>query len=503
MFDSFWRSLFEVMSVVSGQPISSDFELKARLLLYAGVFLVIFCTAFFFFYRKHFWHEAESRRLFFWTALLLAIVVLGKFAVSFIAKGYVPDRIFFYGLPSPKFGGILWLLPIFASLFAIIRFRVRALSWPTWKFLLLLWFAFSLFSVGVAGIREGSFGVYEPFSRNKLEYSGYLPHIQTLASFFGEYTATVSDEERTFADHAKTHPPGYVLILYTFQEVFRANLLGMAVLTVLVGGMFIFPVFYFWRQFISEERLRSALSVIIFIPSLVMFSATSMDIMTPLFFWLALFISFLGWKKGRLLSLLGGVLAGLALLMNFLFLAFGLVFLFFLMFLFKNTAKEQQKMLLQRTLWSTVGLVGFFGVLQMMTGYSIIENFFAAQSVHSGVVTAGASSVLVHLLFALINVFAFFLYFGIPNVLLLFGQGWKYIVLREHLLSALPFGILFIFVLSGLFQGEIERIWLFLIPLFIPILDRAMTQVKIERLGIISLLIFQVVIMQTLFFTYW
>lgn len=503
MFDILLQPFFRTVSALSGQPISPDLELKAQLVLSACVFLLVFSVAFFVFYRKQFWHEESARRLFWWTVLILGIVVAGKVAISYIAKGYVPDRMLFYGLPSPKFGGVPWLLPIIVSLIALYRYRLRSLSWPAWKFLLFLWCIFALFSVGVAGIREGSASITDPFTRDRFEYAGYLPHIQNTGTLLREYVATVSDSGTIFAEHSKTHPPGNVLMLYLLQKLFGASLFGLALLVTAIGGLCLFPVYYFWKRFVPEEELRTVFPVFVFLPSVVMFSATSMDIMTPLFFWLALAVSFAGWEQSRGVAFAGGLLMGVALLMNFLFLAFGLVFLFFLVLLIRRAQSEERLRIGIRALWSLLGFIGFFAALQWSVGYSLVENFFAAQSVHGTVVASGTSSALHSVLFAGINVVAFFLYLGIPHIVLFFKRGIRHLFLHVGALSSLGFYAILIFVLSGLFQGEVERIWLFLTPLFILPICHSIYKSATPPLAVISLLILQIITLQTLFYTYW
>jgi hypothetical protein len=464
----------------------------------AGFFLMLFFAAFCYFYRKQYWQEPEARRVFWWTVSLLAAVVAAKVAVYYFV-GYVPDRMFFYGFLSPKFGGFLWVLPITLSLWLLWRWRLRLQAWPARRFLASLWLIGTLFSVGVAGLREGASSIAEPFTRSDLEYAGDMPLIQSIPQFLHDYAAL----NPKLSDHGKTHPPGYAVLLYIFHTAFRADLLVLALLVTALGDLFVFPVYYFWKEFVPEEALRSLFPAFIVTPSLVMFSATSMDIVSVVTFWLALAVSYLGWKREAMLSFLGGILAGVALLMNFLFLAFGLVFAFFMTVLLRGARAMERRAVLKRAALSLLGFLGFFAALYTSTGYSIVANFFAAHSVHGGGVASRASSPIIYLVFALINVVAFFLYLGIPNGILLLRQGFRPLLAREQLPALLGFGMVILFLLSGLFQGEVERIWLFLVPLFVPALCRALPKNELDCGAVISLLILQIVTIQTLFYTYW
>jgi hypothetical protein len=501
MFETLFSLLFFLMSLLSGQPFQPEWELKARLILQAGAFLLVFSLAFFWFYKRYFWQEEGSRRLFWWSVCLLGAVVIAKFAVFYLAKGYLPDRLLFYALPSPKFSGILWLLPIAASLFAFWKWRVLWERWSSRRFLGALSLIFVLFSLGVAGLREGAASIQEPFTRAEWEYAGALPLVSTVPQFLRSYTSIQIQAE--LPEHARTHPPGYILTLALLQRTFHANLFWLAFLVVLLGGLFVIPVYYFWRWFLGEEELRRALPLLIFVPSIVMFSATSMDFLMLLSFWSALAVSFAGWKKGRALAFLGGLIAGVALLMNFLFLFFAPVFLFFFGKLWRETQEGERKRLILRGLWSLAGFLVFAVLLERGAGYSFVENFFLANAVHRDVVNAGASSAFSYLSFAFINLFAFFFYLGIPSIILLFRGGAKPLFLSEKRIISFGFFLVFFFVLTGLFQGEVERLWLFVVPLFVAPLAEALVRTRANPSALISLLVFQVIVIQVLFYTYW
>ncbi len=499
MLDSFWSYVFQIMSFFSGQPFQPEWELKARLILQAGVFLLLFCAAFFYFYRKYFWQDLIHRQLFFWTFGILGLVIIAKFAIFYFAKGYIPDRLLFFAIPSPKFSSVFWFLLAGGSFAAFLFLRKYFENWPVWKFLICLWLIFWAFSSGIAGMRQGSPGIYEPLTRTNWEYSGDLPLVKNIPQFFHDY---VSLNPR-LSSHGSTHPPGYTLILYILKSIFRVDLLGLAILITGIGGAFIFPVYYFWKQLIGDKKTKEALQFFIFLPSIVLFSATSMDAIMLTFSWLALLVIFWGWKKGGLYAFVGGILSGVALLMNFLFFFFGLVILFFLIYLWRQMDRQGGWVILGRTIWVLVGFLGFFATLYSLTGYSIVANFFVANAVQQNVIETNTPSIFIYLLFAFMNIFAFGFYLGIPNVILFLRQGTQSLFGSERFLTGLGFLVVLIFLVTGLFQGETERIWLFLTPLFMLSIYRGIVLSGVNSLAAISLLVSQIVLIQTLFFTYW
>lgn len=502
MLDNFWQLIFRTMSLLSGQPFQESWILKARLILQAAVFLIIFSSLFFYFYRKYFWQEEINRKLFWWTIGILGVIVATKFFIFYLAKGYVPDRLLFFGIPSPKFGSLLWFLLAAGSFGSFLYFRRYFEIWPAWKFLVCLWLIFWTFSLGIAGMREGSFSIYEPFTREYWEYVGFLPHINNLRDFLSSYVTVISDPDLSFAKHSKTHPPGYVLTLYVLQKLFGAGIWGLAILVVGLGGLFAIPVYYFWQQWLCDATLRKILPVFIFTPSLIMFSATSMDVIMLFFSWLALGVVFWGWRNNPLIAFVGGLLGAAALLMNFLFLTLGLVFLFFGGYLWSRSDQVRRTVILRGALWSLAGFIAPFLFLHWWTGYSAIENFLVANSIQHTVVIGTSSSLLVYILFAFINIFSFSFYLGIPNIFLLTKTGIRGLS-ENRFLIVLGFLMVTLFTLSGFFQGEVERIWLFLYPLFVVILNQVIQKIKINTTPILFLLVFQIIITQTLFFTYW
>ena len=73
---------------------------------------------------------------------------------------------------------------------------------------------------------------------------------------------------------------------------------------------------------------RRGLEIFVFLPSVVMFGATSMEVVFLFFTWLAIALIVVGWHRGATVSFIGGLVAAVALFNNFLFLLLGPFFLF-------------------------------------------------------------------------------------------------------------------------------------------------------------------------------
>ncbi len=460
----------------------------------AFLFVAIFSLVYFYFFRK----DTFSLKLFWVSGVSLVLLLFIKALISSLTRGYISDRLVFYGIFSPKALGFLWLLGIILLFILFLYFREKLENLSTFKFLLSLYIFFILFSVGVAGIREGIFGIYEPFTRTHLEYAGSLPLVNNMHDFLRDYVSLQS----RLAEHARTHPPGYIIILYVFQKYFYAKVAGLAVLIAMLGGLTIFPLYYFLKNFATEEKTRRGLQIFAFLPSFVMMTATSMET-TFLFFSLSsIALIYAGWRRGFWLSLLGGIVAAFSFFLNYLFLLLALLFLI-LLFIALRQHKISIRDIVIRTIFAVFGFLIFYAVVYWLTGYFIIENFFVSRKVANIVVGSNFESVPIYLIYFFMNLVSFGIYLGIPNVKLML-QNFKEFWGRENILYLLGFIMVALFSIIGVFQGEVERIWLFLTPLFIlPLIKVSKDYSNLQFSSFLSLLFFQTVFMQILFYTYW
>lgn len=468
-------------------------------LIMRGLFLLfIFCVIFFFVYRHFFWKEAESRKLFWWSVSALLLLVVSKYILFHFSKGYISDRLIIYAIPSPKIYGLGWfLLPV--AIFALFMFfykKIMTLS--AGKFLAALWASFVAFALSVAATRLGRYGILENFSRTGMQYTGELEKIKNIGDYLHNFISTHSI---WYMNHAVTHPPGYPLLLYLFQKFFHVEFLGLSILAVMFGALAIIPIYYFLKELISEEAARFGLVIYIFLPGTVLMGATSMDFTFVFVVWLAFILIFKGWRMNWLLAFLGGITAAIALFMNFLFLLTAPLFVYFLYSAYAKAASI--KKILAYPIFSLLGFTVFFLILFYATGYSIIENFNTARSMQAlSIGNSNFDSVGLYLTYAFMNISAFFVYLGVPNLIVLIK---KHSSLRQVCqMGLVGFPTVALFVLIGIFQGEVERIWLFITPLFIlPLVFIITNYFQKQYAAILALLFFQSIIIQILFYTYY
>lgn len=489
--------LAESIAFYTNPAVSAKLDVAIR----SGLVLAGFIFLFFLVFYRRYWREVEARWLFLRVVPVVFGILIIKFVIGFLYKGYVPELILFYAIPSPKAQGILWLALATVILVIFIHFRERFEQLPLQKFLLVLCVVSIGFSVSVGAVRGGLTSVAEPYTKIYWEYTGALPEIHSVKSFLHDYVITRIAPR--FAAHSSTHPPGYVLILYGLQWLFSVEFLGLALFTVVAAGLAVWPIFYLWRQFLGDSEARRALQIFIFVPSFVMTSATSTEAFFLLIVWSAITLCFIGWQRSAVLAFLGGIATGVALLCNFLFLLLAPLFFFLAWYRVNGTSAIGRSKVLFRILVSLCTFALFFVLLQRWSGYSIIDNFFIARVSNQHAVQSNFSSPAVYLLYIAINITTFLIFLGLPLVAIFF-RDWSKTFRKATILFKSGIGVMLLFLVVGAFQGDVERLWLFIVPLFIPFANRLFANENRQLFGpFLSLVFFQIIVTQILFYTFY
>ena len=79
------------------------------------------------------------------------------------------------------------------------------------------------------------------------------------------------------ANHSRTHPPGPVLFLWGVSRLFGPGLVPAWLATVLFASLTTIPVFFLARDLYGEPAARRALALFLLVPSVILFTTTSMD----------------------------------------------------------------------------------------------------------------------------------------------------------------------------------------------------------------------------------
>ncbi|KKT57885.1 MAG: hypothetical protein UW81_C0004G0058 [Candidatus Giovannonibacteria bacterium GW2011_GWC2_44_9] len=473
-------------------------EAKLIVAIKSTVYLFVFVSLFVYLYYRYFWTNKDARHLFLIFASAFGLIVWAKFLIGLFHKEYIPALLFFYAIPSPKLTSLIWLLIALAAFFVFLYFRKKIEAFSPHKFLASLFLVFLVFSLGVAGVREGVKSIADPFTRTFWEYSGNMNKVETTKDFLHNYISLLPG----LAKHSITHPPGYTLVLYFVYKYFNAGFFGEALWVVFIAGLTLWPLYFLWKYFLDELEVRRALEIFIFVPSVVMMTATSMDGVFMFLVWSAITLLYIGWRKNIWFSGLGSLAAALALFSNFIFLLLGPFFLFWAWLSLKQAVVADRIKIVLRILFALAVFILFFFAIKQWSDYSIIDNFFSARLANSEAVKSNFESAQIYFLYVFMNIVNFLIYFGLPLVYVFF-QGWPTTFKESNILFKSGVLILLFFLAVGVFQANVERLWLFILPFFLMFPNKLFKEENQSLFNpFLFLMLFQIVVTQVLFYTF-
>ncbi|HET6899830.1 MAG TPA: glycosyltransferase family 39 protein, partial [Vicinamibacteria bacterium] len=271
------------------------------------------------------------------------------------------------------------------------------------------------------------------------------------------------------ANHSRTHPPGPVLFLWGVSRLFGPGLVPAWLATVLFTSLTTIPVFFLARDLYGEAAARRALALFLLVPSVVLFTTTSMDGPMMVFLvgaiWAFLRATAEGarWKGGALLSGLALALASfMTYTASYLLLLFGViaVLAFF-------TDRPRFQRIVRMIPLAALTCFAFYGVLYLVVGYDPIAALRRAVWANNELVGTGHGTLVQYVHVSLSNLFAFLFGMGLPLVaawlLQVAASGKRARAGGEADLFVLAFPIsLLVITFSALYTLEVERIWMFM-----------------------------------------
>jgi hypothetical protein len=330
-----------------------------------------------------------------------------------------------------------------AALYAALRLRAAGLR-P-------LPFAAALFALTLVArlalnlARHGPEDWYHVFvvratGEGRLEY---LPALPALRGGVGDFLDRFDAIVPTLPVHPSGHPPGMVLTLH-WLGIDSAE--GAAALAIAVGALATPLLYALARDLFDEATARTAALLFVFVPTSLLYGATSAD---ALFATLGLLAA-----VGLVSARRGLVVAGAALLALASFYSYALLAVGAWAVLVRWRRFGLGDAVRVAALCAVV-LVGFFLLLLATTGFDVVAAVRATEDAYR----EGIAS---------IRPYAFWL-FGSPAAFLfmLGAVAWfaaRALAVREVTALALA-AVIAIAVLAGFTKAETERIWLFLVPL--------------------------------------
>jgi len=347
------------------------------------------------------------------------------------------------------------------------------------------WFALALFGLTLVGrlalnlARNGPQDWYEVYVTrpgHDFEYLAALPYLKHgLGPFLDNFASLVL----TLPAHPAGHPPG-LLVLVDWLGITSPE--GLAALTIGIGAMATPLLYALGRQLFDETTARVAALLFVFVPTSLLYGATSADAM---FVTLAL-VAVVCLLSRRRLMLVGGAIAlALASFFSYALLAAGgwagLV----------RWRRDGFKSMLTAALLCAGALVLFYGALALFTGFNVLAAVEATNHrYHDGI--------------ANVRPYAYWVFGSPAAFLIMLGPvAWfaaRSLASREITALALT-SIIVVTTLIGYTKAETERIWLFLVPLACLAAARALPERAVKP--VLIALTAQAFVIEILYATRW
>jgi hypothetical protein len=344
----------------------------------------------------------------------------------------------FTGRDDPMFG---WrtLLPVVlaGSLIAVLPPLARRLSWR--RLLIASFFLCAVWAVGL-NLTRGWEGVTGPMLRGEDEYFLDVPKVGSPGEFLEGFTANVDD----YVVHVRSHPPGFLLLLWSIDAIGLAGA-GWAAALCVAGGAAAAPaVLMALRDLSGERAARRAAPFLVLAPAALWIASSADAFYAGVGAWaIALLVLATGRKddRGDLLAVGAGLLFGAALMCSY-----GLVLLGVIVLPVLVARRRIRPAAVAGA--ATLAVLAAFAV----AGFDYLEGFEVAQrQVDESVQRTRPFSY-----FAFSNLAAFSVAIG-PAALVALSR------LRERTTWLVVGGALAAVALadlSALSKGEVERIWL-------------------------------------------
>ncbi|HVR70057.1 MAG TPA: glycosyltransferase family 39 protein [Vicinamibacteria bacterium] len=319
-----------------------------------------------------------------------------------------------------------------------------------------------------AGVRAPA--LVSAYTRDSLEYRGDVPAVERagVVGFLRKYS-----ERRLFARlslHTRTHPPGGVLFQWAVSRLFGPGLWPAALATIAFAALTVPLVYLIAREGHGPAVARVAVALFLVTPNFVMFTATSMDGPFAVFPALAtwLFLRALRAARARpATAALAGVAAAAACFMTYAALFLGPLLLV-LGLLAVRAGWTSARRLAASLAWGGAGALLVY-VLLAGLGYDAPAALRASMAHDQEMMDTGRETAWRHLAIGVANLAAFLIGIGLAlGALSLRATAAS--ILRFRARQADPLALsagltVLAMAFSTLFTLEVERVWLFLVPL--------------------------------------
>jgi dolichyl-phosphate-mannose-protein mannosyltransferase len=357
--------------------LSPAFSSMAVPAVVGALVLVIFLTT------RRFLSRDNAGAVWAYGALVLCIVVFASAVATQVLRNEAPLS----EVLAATWGELSWHLPVIAvfSVFCIAgAVALKGIDWfgegpskraMVWMLVGLVLFAV-LFPMAVASLRGGPEAISAPYERHQHEYIGDIGKRASIQAFFGDYL----EIHPLLSMHAKVHPPGPVAVLWILSMViFTQGPFGLSIATIVGGALGIVPL-YFWCKDMTNRRVAFTCCVLYaLMPTIVLFTATSTDILFTPFTITTLFLFWRAMHRRSLLYALGaGAMYAVLSLLSFSLIGVGAFFGF--VGLWRLRDKEMRRAVLQTAVVMLAAFLAVHFAVRWWSGFDVVECFHVCKA---------------------------------------------------------------------------------------------------------------------------
>lgn len=366
--------------------------------------------------------------------------------------------------------------------------------------------AFSiLFSCAIAMLRNGPAGIAQAYQRETYEYVGDIGKTSSIRTLFTRYVEIMP----YLSLHARAAPPGPIAVLWLLSYLVGRGAMALSLATIVLGSTAIVPLYFWARDLTNERAARTCCVVYALIPSIVLFTATSAEILFMPFTLTTLFLFDRAIRRNSVPYSLGaGVMFGVLALLKFTLLGIGAYFVIVGLWMLRTS--EMRRNVVQTAIVMGLSCIAFHLLVRWWSGFDIMECFRAAKA-HFDMDQTKLDQITPRLagwVYRILNPVCWFYFAGIPVSVLFLWRVWR----PEQDTKALfiVFALtLFTLNLLYLGRGEGERSALYVFPFLVLPAAHALEQLcrKAQSLtplaATLAFLGFQCWLTETFFYTYW
>jgi hypothetical protein len=432
------------------------------------------------------------------------------------AEGIYAHPTPFYALWQPSFDHLAWhglALGSFALAFAAWWAVMARLRWfeqdlppraVAWMLVALVAYVF-IFSAAVAMMRGGPAAISAAYERQTYEYIGDIGKVSSIRKLFQDYV-TIHPH---LSMHAKVHPPGPIALLWLMSYAIGQDPMTLSIATMFFGSLAVIPLYLWVRDMTTQRVALTSCLLYTLMPAIVLFTATSADILfmpftvTTLFlFWRALH------RKSLAYAAAAGALYGVLSFLSFSLISIGAFFGF--IGLWRLRDKDLRFAVVQTAVAMIVTFLAVHGAVWLWSEFDVVGCFrlckaqFDMDQKHLDMVTPRFP----WWAWRIFNPLCWFLFAGIPVSVLFI---WRLARPREDKRSLFLSILLTFCVMSLLYlaRGEGERSAMYVLPFVVVPAAHLLDQMGNEaqsRWPLGATMVFLAIqcwLIEALLYTYW